>query len=116
MRAKRRVVWHAQRQTEQADDGTDQNLGLPIGEAKHRAQRQGGQDRQWRVPGLAATRRARLGHPGGDRLLGNPHRQTPALAQAGVVGRPVGDFMPLPRDMMAAVLVQLEGQGCIRVR
>src|SRR5215211_7816349 len=59
---------------------------------------------------LATSCPARLGRPGGDRLLGEPHRQAPALAQAGVVGRPIGDLMPLPRDMMAAVLVQLERQ------
>jgi hypothetical protein len=31
------MIWHAQRQTEQVDDGTDQALSLPIGEAKHGA-------------------------------------------------------------------------------
>src|SRR4051812_1941322 len=63
------------------------------------------------MPGLATSCRARLGRPGGDRLLGKPDRQAPALAQAGVVGRPIGDLMPLSRDMVTAVLVQLEKQG-----
>ena len=37
--------------------------------------------------------------------------QAPALAQAGVVGRPVRDLAPLPGNVGAAVLVQLERQG-----
>ncbi len=32
------MVGYTQRQTEQADDGTDQPLGLPVGEAEHGAQ------------------------------------------------------------------------------
>src|SRR3712207_856834 len=33
------MIGHPQRQAEQADDGTDQPLGLPVGEAEHGAQR-----------------------------------------------------------------------------
>ena len=96
------MIWHAQRQTEQADDGTDQTLGLPIGEAKHGAQRQGRQDRQRRIPGLATACRARLSRPGGDRLFREPNRQAPALAQAGVVGRPIVTY---------AVAAEYDGGG-----
>jgi hypothetical protein len=40
------MVGHLQRQAEQADDRTDQPLGLPVGEAEHGAQGQRRQDRQ----------------------------------------------------------------------
>jgi len=42
--AQRRVVRHAQAQAEQADDGAEQALGLPVGQAEHRAQRERRQD------------------------------------------------------------------------
>ena len=40
----RRVVRHAQAEAKQANDGADQSLGLPVGEAEHRAQRERRQD------------------------------------------------------------------------
>src|SRR5215210_6497409 len=46
-----------------------------------------------------------------DRLSGEPDRQAPTLAEAGVIGGPVRDFVLLPGNMMTAGLVQLEGQG-----
>src|SRR4051812_8539376 len=49
--------------------------------------------------------------PGCDRLIGEPDRQTPALAQAGVISRPVRDFVLLARDVTPAGLVELERQG-----
>src|SRR3954466_1919064 len=106
-----RVVRHTQREAEQADDGADQALGLPVGEAEHRAQRERRQDGERRVPGLAAPGRARLRRPRRDRLVGEPHRQAAAPAQARVILPPVGDLVALPRDVMAAVLVQLERHG-----
>jgi len=48
--AERRVVRHAQAEAEQADDGTDQPLGLPVGQAEHRAQRERRQDGERRTP------------------------------------------------------------------
>ncbi len=60
-----------------------------------------------RIPALATARRAWLGRPRRDCLVGEPHRQAAALAQAGVIGRPVHDPVPLPRDVVAA-LVQLD--------
>jgi hypothetical protein len=59
------VVWsrHTQCEAEQADNGTDQALGLPVGEAEHGAQGQRRQDRQRRVPGLTAPARPWLGCP-----------------------------------------------------
>ena len=105
------MVRHPQAEAEQPDDGTDQPLCLPISEVEDDAQRQGGQDRQWRVPGLTTACCARLGRPRGDRLIRKLHRQAAALTQAGVVGRPVCDPVPLPRNMVTPVLVQLEGQG-----
>src|SRR5215210_866804 len=61
------------------------------------------------MPGLATAGGARLSPPGCDRFFGEPDRQTSTLAQAGVVGRPVRDLALLSRDVVAAVLVQLNG-------
>src|SRR4051812_21692329 len=105
------MVGHPQRQAEQADDRTDQPLGLPVGEAEHGAQGQRRQDRQRRIPGLPTPGGARRRRPRFDRLSGEPDRQAPALAQAGVVLAPVRYLVLLPRDMVTAVLVQLEGHG-----
>jgi hypothetical protein len=44
--AQRGVVRHAQRQTEQTNDGADQAFGLAEGEPKHRPQGQRRQDGQ----------------------------------------------------------------------
>jgi hypothetical protein len=44
------------------------------------------------------------------RLVGKPHRQAPAPAQAGLIVWPVGHLVALPWNMVPAVLVQLEGQ------
>ena len=44
--AQGRVVRHAQRQAEQADDGADQAFSLPERQAEHSAQGQRRQDRQ----------------------------------------------------------------------
>ena len=73
-------------------------LDLPVGEAEHRTERERRQDRERRIPGLPAAGRARLGRPRRDRLVGKPHREAAALAQAGVVGWPVRH--PAPRRGM----------------
>jgi hypothetical protein len=44
-------------------------------------------------------------------LVGEPHREAPALTQAGVVLMPVPHLALLLGNMMAAVMVQLERQG-----
>ncbi len=64
-----------------------------------------------RVPGLAASGRARLGCPGRNCLLGEPDRQAAALTQAGIISWPVRDLVLLAWDVAAAGLVQLERQG-----
>ncbi len=104
------MVRHAQAEAEQADDGTEQALGLPVGQAEHCAQRERRQDGERRIPGLPTPGRARLGRPRRDRLVGEPDRQAAALAQAGVVGRPVRHLVLLARDVVTAVLVPLERQ------
>ena len=76
------VVGHGQVEPEQAEDRADQALGLAQGQAEHGPQRQRGQDRQGRVPGLPAPGRARLRPPGRDRLVREPDRQAPALRRA----------------------------------
>ena len=108
------MVRHAQRQAEQADDRADQPFSLAIGKTEHGAQGQRRQDRQRRIAGLATARRAWLRCPRRDRLVGKPHRQAAALTQAGLVGGPVRDLVLLPRDVVAAILVQLERHGGIR--
>src|SRR5215210_27264 len=59
----------------------------------------------------AAPARAPLGVPRLDRLVRKPDRQAAAPAQALVVIAPVRDLALLLRDVVASVLVQLEGQG-----
>ena len=81
-----RVVRHREVEAKKGDDGADQALGLAQRQAEHRTQRQRRRDRQSRVAGLPTPRGARLGFPGRDRLLGEPHRQAAALTQRHVVG------------------------------
>jgi len=52
--------------------------------------------------------------PRRDRLLGHPDRQAAALAQAGVIRRPVRDVERLLGNVVASVGVQLEGQDGIQ--
>ena len=63
------------------------------------------------APSAWPVRGARLCGPGLDRLVREPHGQAAALTQAGVIRGPVRDFVFLLRDVMAPILVQLEGQG-----
>src|SRR5215212_6578986 len=62
-----------------------------------------------RGPPQSAPGRAWLGLPCLDGFVGEPDRQAPALAEAGVVLAPVRHLALLPGNMVAAVLVQLEG-------
>src|SRR5215218_3638489 len=98
-------------QPEQADDGADQPFGLPERQAEDGSQGQRRQDRQGGVVGLSAPGRPWLGLPRLDGVIGEPDRQAPALAQAGVVLTPVRYPALLLGDMVAAVLVQLEGHA-----
>ncbi len=104
------MVRHTQAEPEQADNGAEQPLGLPVGEAEHRTDRERRQDGRRRIPGLATAGRAWLGRPRFDCVAGELHRQAAALAQAGIVDRPVRHLVPLPRNVVTAVLVQLERQ------
>ena len=69
---------------------------------------QRGHDRQGRVVRLTAGRGARLGLPGRDRRFREPHGQTSPLTKGGVILRPVRNLVPLPREVVTAVLVDLE--------
>jgi hypothetical protein len=60
---------------------------------------------------LAAPVRPRLGPPGGNRLLAEPHRQIATLAQACFVGWPIRQPTLLLRDMVATLGVGLERHG-----
>src|SRR4051794_19331365 len=98
-------------QSEQADDGADQPFGLPERQAEDGSQGQRRQDRQGRVVGLPAPGRTWLGLPRLNGFIGEPDCQAPALAEAGVVFTPVRYLALLPGDMLATVLVQLEGHA-----
>src|SRR4051794_11879766 len=98
-------------QSEQADDGADQPFGLPERQAEDGSQGQRRQDRQGRVVGLPAPGRTWLGLPPLDGFIGEPDCQAPALAEAGVVFTPVRYLALLPGNMLATVLVQLEGHA-----
>src|SRR4051812_17009072 len=105
------VVRHGEVEPEQADDGADQPFGLPVRQPEHGLERQRRQDRQVGILGLPAPARAPLGLPRLDRLVRKPDRQAATPAQALVVITPVRDLALLLRDVVASVLVQLEGQG-----
>src|SRR5215204_1079062 len=105
------VVRHGEVEPEQADDGADQPFGLPVRQPEHGLERQRRQDRQVGILGLPAPARAPLGLPRLDRLVRKPDRQAAAPAQALVVIAPVRDLALLLRDVVASVLVQLEGHG-----
>ncbi len=105
------VVRHPQLQPEQADDGADPALGLARRRAEHRAQSERCLDRQGRVERLPARGGARCRPPALDRPVREPDRQAPVLAHGRVAGGRAGGPVLLPRHMLAAVLVQLEGQG-----
>src|SRR5215212_1746641 len=105
------VVRHGEIKPKQADDRANQPFGLPVRQAEHSPERQSRQDGEFRVPGLPASGGARLSPPGRDGLLADPDRQTAALTQASVIGGPVRDLAPLPGNVVASVLVQLERQG-----
>src|SRR4051812_33088057 len=105
------VVRHGEVEPEQADDGADQPFGLPVRQPEHGLERQRRQDRQVGILGLPAPARAPLGLPRLDRLVRKPDRHAATPAQALVVIAPVRDLALLLRDVVASVLVQLEGQG-----
>jgi hypothetical protein len=60
---------------------------------------------------LAASGRAGLGPPGGNRLLREPDRETAPLTQSRVLLRPVRDPVPLPRNAVTAGGIGFEWHG-----
>jgi hypothetical protein len=63
---------------------------------------------------LSTARGPWFSAPSRDRGLGKPDREAPALAQGGIIFRPIRDLVPLLRNMMAAVGIHLERHGAIR--
>jgi len=108
------VVRDGQIEPEQAYDGADQALCLAQSQPEHCPERQPCQDGQRRVVPLSTPGRPWFSRPRRDRLLGHPNRQAAALAQAGVIRRPVRDLERLLGDVVASVGVQLEGQDGIQ--
>src|SRR3954465_8581790 len=96
------MVRHGESETKQTNDGADQAFGLAQGQAEYGLERQRRRDRQGRIVRLTARRGARLRVPGRNRLVREPDRQAPALAQGGITLGPVRDPAPLFRDMVAA--------------
>jgi hypothetical protein len=66
------VVRDGQDEPEQADDRTDQPLGLSQRQPEDGPERERRQHRQQRIPALSAGGRAWLGLPGCDRLVREP--------------------------------------------
>src|SRR3954447_2341583 len=109
------MVGNRESETKQANDRTDQAFGLAQSQAEHGLERQGRQDGELGIPGLPAAGGARLRPPGRDRLLREPDRQAPTLAQGRIILGPVRDPAPLLRDMMAASSIGLERHRGSRV-
>src|SRR5690242_18756768 len=109
------VVRDRRVETKKADDRANQALRLAQSQPEEGSQRQRRQDREWRITRLASAGCPRCGLPSCNRLVSKPHRQTPALPQAGVIRRPVGHFAFLLRDMVASCSVGLERHGRIRI-
>src|SRR4051794_24187905 len=106
----RGVIRDRQSEPEQMDDGTDQPLGLPQRQTEHGPERQRRQDLQGTIPPLSAAAPAWLGLPGGARLVCKPDSQTAALTQSGIIRGRVRHLVLLLRNVVTAVLVQLERQ------
>ena len=66
---------------------------------------------QVRILRLATPPQARLGSPTLDRLGREPHGETAADAQAGIVFSPVGRPLPLLGDAVPAISIGLERHG-----
>jgi len=114
--AQRAVVGDGEVEPEQAYNGADQALRLTQGQPEHGLERQCRQDCQGRVGRLPAPGRPGRGHPRRDRLLGEPDRQAPTLAQARVILTPVRDPEPLPGDAVATVGIGFERHRASQVR
>lgn len=67
-------------QPEQADDGADQALSLTQRQVEHGREREGGQDGQGRIPGLATRCGARRCPPALNRRVREPHYEAAELA------------------------------------
>src|SRR4051794_15346502 len=109
------VVGSSEIETQQANDRADQPFGLAQSQTEHGLERQGRRDRQIRVVRLTAWCGARLGFPSRDRLLREPDRQAPTLAQGRIVLGPVRHPAPLFGDMVTAISIGFERHGGSRV-
>jgi hypothetical protein len=112
--AQRRMVRYGEIEIEQSDDGSDQSFGLPQREAEHGTQGQRRCDRQCRIVRLTTTRGPWFRTPGCDRLVGEPDRQAPTLAQRCIIFRPIRHPMLLLRNVVAVIGIDLEGHGIHR--
>jgi hypothetical protein len=70
------------------------------------AQRQAMLNRQIRVAWLSAPCRSARGRPQAKRGFADPNRQIPPSTQAFDILRPVGNTMPLLRDLVTAIRVE----------
>ncbi len=105
------MVRHREIKAEQLQDGADQAFGLAQCQAEHGTQRQSRLDRQAGVARLTAPTGAGLSFPGLDRFSRKPYGQAAPGTQARIVGRPVGDPVPLFRNVVPPVPVGFERHG-----
>jgi len=105
------MVGDGEVQPEQADNGADEAFGLPEREAEDGSQDPCRQDRQGRVVGLPALGCPWLGLSRLDGFIGEPDRQAPTLAQAGIILAPVCCLVLMLGNVVTAVLIQPEGHA-----
>jgi hypothetical protein len=105
------MIRNRQIQPEEPQDRTDQALGLAQRQPEHRPERQGCPDCQGRITRLVARCSARLGPPGGNRLVREPDREASALAQGDIVLGTVCHSVPLLGDTVTASGIGFERHG-----
>jgi hypothetical protein len=75
---------------------------------RNTARRQRRQDRQRGILRLTSGCGPAFGIPTGNRRVAEPYRKAAALAQSSVIFRPIRHPTPLPRDVVAAIGIELE--------
>ena len=105
------MVGDGEIEPEKPQHAADEPLGLSQREMEDEPEHEHELDREIRVAPLPARRGPARRLPLGNRGLVQPEREIATPLQPSLVGRPVLDAVPGPRDAMAAGMVMLEGQG-----
>lgn len=109
--AERGVIGNGEIEPEQPQHAADEALGLAQGQMEDEPQHQHELDRQIRIAPLPARRGSPGRLPSGDRGIVQPQREVATTLQPTLVGRPVLDAVPSPRNAVATSAVGLERQG-----